>query len=195
MNTTELLLKAAAHIRASSPELVAVGHLKAAGYSEDQAKGLIFQESMEKAAFVALSNKGFDPEEAAKLVKAANIDVKALAGVSLDSYEEEVASLLEKAAKDLAKLEGRVQELSSSEAALQKQAGEHEQTIALPDSVSRLATSGAFTYDDLQALQSLNSDVLTKVAAAIDEPWGMGKAVGVARAVTDPLFDFLCDRV
>jgi len=187
----QTLLKEAQALRASSPELVAIGLLKQAGLSDEDARAAVAQELIEKEACSALVGKGFDPEEAVKLVKAANVSVE---GLMDETPEEKLASLLEKAAEQMQAMEDQIVGLGA-EVEHVKQASDaalEQATRVIPEPISRLAIAGQFTNDDLEALMALPETVLTKVAAAAEEPWGMGKAAGFARPVeVDPLTQFL----
>lgn len=189
MITSTQLREKAAELRSSTPELVAVDMLKKAGFEDKDARYHVAQVSMEKAACSALIDKGFDAEEAVKLVKAAGVDVKTLENLTFESPEEAFAEILEKAASAIDELSAKI-ETQEEEFEQVKVAYETPAPI-LPDNISKLAVSGQFTNEDLEAMMSMPSETLTKVAAAMDEPWGLGKAAGVERPVTDPLLEFL----
>ena len=187
---SQMLVAKAEEIRLSSPEEVAVEHLKQAGYSEVDARLQVAQHIMEKEATAALTTAGVDIEQAVSMVKAAKINLK-----DLVSYEQAAAdvhisvNLLKQAAAYIEELEANVEEL---EADLTKTAAERlTQEVVLPSSIMKAASSGAFTKEDLAELQNMNQGLLTKVASAMDEPWSMGSGVGMAREKTDPMLDFL----
>jgi hypothetical protein len=193
--TSQQLMNVASELRSTTPELVAVGILKKAGFDEAEARYMVAQDSMEKAACSALQDKGFDPEEAVKLVKAANVDVRTLTHMSFESPAEEMAEILEKAAAQIQTLEAQLSEaLAETEqvkAASAQDDSLYVEKVEVPSAITKLATSGQFTNSDLDALMSMPKDTLTKLAAAVDEPWTMGAPVGVARTQTDPLTEFL----
>lgn len=186
-----ILLKEASILRSSSPELVAVGMLKQAGFSEADARTAVAKELITKEATSALLGKGFDPEEAAKLVKAAEIDLSALGVNPAEATDaERTAALLEKAAAQIEELEGRAI-AAEAEVEIVKQASE-EANKPVPASIEKWAQSGAFTNEDLAALRALPETTLQKVAASTEEPWSMGKAAGASTGgYGDPLTDFL----
>jgi len=182
-------------IRLSTPEAVAVEHLKQAGYSEQDARYQVAQHVMEKEAASALTMKGIDPEDAVKLVKAANINVAELANFKIEPEIDPTVELLKEAAVYVDALEAQIEGLKLQ---LQKQAGEFqtklesiENPVQLPEQITKIASSAKFTQEDLDELQKVSPDVLQKVATAIEEPWGMGGGVGVARPKTDPFLEFL----
>lgn len=195
MNTVaQFLIDEATNIRESSPELVAVDLLKQAGVSEQDAKLAVAQDAMEKKAFSELTYQGIDADEALRLIKVANINISELPGMSLESEDDRIASVLEKAAAYIEKQAAYIEHL-------EKQAGNIEYVDRVvevqvpaeetPAHITKLAQSGAFTFEDLEALKAMPQDVLTKVASAFEEPWELGKAAGMARPKTDPLLEFL----
>lgn len=196
MNTVaQFLIDEATNIRESSPELVAVELLKQAGVAEADAKNAVAQDTMEKKAFAELTYRGVDADEALRLIKVANINISDLPGMDLESEEDRTASILEKAAAYIEKQAAYIEEL-------EKAAGHIEYVdrvvevpapaeVALPESITKMASSGAFTFEDLEALKAMPEGILTKVASAFEEPWALGKAAGYARPKTDPLLEFL----
>lgn len=185
------LLVKAAELRESTPELVAIGLLKKAGIEESVARTTVMQESMEKAAMESLTYSGIDAEDAVRLVKAANINIAELQGASLVTAEETLADVLEKAAayidsqeSQINALQGRVEDL------------EHAVDVAstpqpaLPETFTKMASVGAFTFEDLEALKTVPQETLTKMASAFDQPWELGKAAGLSASTGDPLLDF-----
>jgi hypothetical protein len=190
----EFLIEMASDLRSSSPELVAIGLLKQAGMAEDEARLAVAQDSMEKKACAELTYRGVDAEEAVKLVKAANVNVKDLTGVQFETEEERLAGLLEKAASYIesqaayiADLEKTASEVKVVERVVEVQVQEPE----MPESFNKVASVCAMTFEDIEALKALPEETMSKIAAAVDEPWELGKAAGVARPVTDPLTEFL----
>lgn len=191
---SEILLEKAAALRESTPELVAVGILKQAGMSEEEARYSVAQETMEKKAFSELTYRGIDAEEAVKLVKAANINVRDLTGVELETDEERLASILEKAAAFIEKQEAYIEELekaASEVRVVEKIVEVQVEAPEMSESLSKVAGVGAFTFEDLEALRNLPEETMSKVASAMEEPWELGKAAGVARQKTDPLLEFI----
>jgi hypothetical protein len=183
MTLSQTLYKQASDLAATSPEFVAVGLLKQAGLSETDARMQIAQSLMEKEAVDQMISRGITEAQAQEMVKLANVQVTDLASFELDrSVEERCAEILEKAA-------GLVKELEDQVATLQKQA--QESGAVKPDYIQKLASSGNFTNEDLDALMRLPSETLTKVASASDEPWSMGKGAGQSVAGMDPLAAFL----
>lgn len=194
-NVATTLREKAADLR-MTPESVAIGMLKEAGLSEEEARIQVAQTLMEKEAFTTLTNRGIDMEEAVKMVKAANINVRELANFKIEPEVNPEADLMDKAAAYIEALESQIEAMTIEQARLyddlEKMASEATvQEPALPEAISKLASSAAFTNEDLAALKSMNPDTLTKVASVIGEPWGLGAPSGVAHVETDPLLDFI----
>ena len=192
--TAKQLMQKAASIRAGSAELVAVEMLKQAGMAEEDARYEVLQATMEKTAAEQLTFKGVDAEEAVRMVKAANINVRELANVGLVTEEEELASSLEKAASVIEKLQddlnaahAQISEMEKSAETAQAKAAKP----ALPERFTKMASVGAFTFEDLAALEAMPASVMEKVASAMDTPWEFGKAAGAAKDQGDPLLNFL----
>lgn len=186
-----VLLDKAAQLRQSTPELVAIGMLKQAGLDDSTARAHVMQESMEKAAAESLTYSGIDAEDAVRLVKAANINISELQGASLFTEEEALADVLEKAAEYIESQEAQIQALSDRSTELEKVASEASAPEPyLPETFTKMASVGAFTFDDLEALKAMPSDTLTKMASAFDKPWELGKAAGMSSSTGDPLLDF-----
>lgn len=192
-----ILLDKASEIRQSSTDLVAIEHLKQAGVSEEDARYAVAQDKLEKVAHEELTYKGIDAEEAARLVKAANINVRDLQSISLIQEEEILADILEKAAQYIEAKVAEADALVARMADLEKTASEavaaaieERSAPAMPEQITKLAGVGALTFDDIEALKAIPMETLTKVASAIEQPWEMGKAAGVARGAGDPFLDF-----
>lgn len=190
-----ILKQHAEDLRLSTPEAVAVEHLKQAGYSDKDARYQVAQHIMEKEATSALAMKGIDHEEAVKLVKAANINVAELSNFVLEVDENPTVDLLKQAANYVDALEAQIEGLKLE---LHKQASEYEvkidkleHPIQLPEQLNKIASSEKFTKEDLEQLKQLNPQTLEKLATSLEEPWGMGNGVGVARPKTDPLLEFM----
>ena len=192
------LMSKAAELRESTPELVAIGLLKKAGVDEQVARSTVMQESMEKAAMESLTYSGIDAEDAVRLVKAANINVAELQGASLVTEEENLADILEKAAAYIEAQEAQISALETVKADLEVRGVELEKAAsaalapqpALPETFTKMASVGAFTFEDLEALKAVPSETLTKMASAFDQPWELGKAAGLSASTGDPLLDF-----
>jgi hypothetical protein len=197
MSLSKKLLKQANEIRASSPSLVAIDMLKQAGVAEDVARAEIAQSEMEKSAASAMSATGIDYDEALKLVKAAGVKLSDLASYQpTKSVEETLWESLTKMASEAKALEDELESIRTEalgyEArveSLEKVAERREDTT---DPVARLAQSGDFTNADLEALLTLDTETLTKVAAMADnQPWSMGRVSGKADvSAMDPLTAF-----
>lgn len=120
----------------------------------------------------ALAKGGMSLDNATKLVKeACEKDARA-------SGLKATAQLLEKAAEYISELEA---ELGS----FQKEAA-----ITESEPLSKLANLG-FTKEELEHMNSLPENLITKVASMNGQPWEMGTGVGFAREKTDPLLEFL----
>ena len=194
-NVGKTLRETAAELRLT-PEAVAIGMLKEAGLSEEEARFQVAQELMEKEAVSSLTDRGIDIEEAVKLVKAANINVRELEHIRFEPESDSIVDTLEKAAEYIEKLEGYVAQLevdnSSLSQDLEKAASQVSPVeVQLPGTLNKMASVGAFTSEDLEQLRSMNPELLTKVASAIEEPWGIGAPAGMPRPQTDPLLEFI----
>lgn len=190
----QILMDKAASLKESTPELVAVGLLKQAGLSEEDARVAVAQDAFEKQACFEMTHKGIDAEEASKLVKAAKVDIRGLPGITQETEEEMLASILEKAASYIEKQAAYIDMLEQAASEVHTEVVERIVEVekpAMSESMTKLASIGAFTFEDLEALQSMSENVLTKVASAIEEPWELGKAAGVSRPKTDPLLEFI----
>lgn len=190
-----ILNQHAEDVRLATPEAVAVEHLKQAGFSEEDARYQVAQHIMEKEAASVLAMKGIDPEEAVKLVKAANINVAELSSFVLDTESNPTVDLLKQAADYVDALEAQIEGLKLQ---IEKQALDYqthidriEHPIQLPEQFNKFASAAKFTTEDLEQLQQVSHHVLEKIATAVEEPWGMGGGVGMARPKTDPFLEFL----
>lgn len=189
MTISESLRKCASALIESSPDLVAVGLLKQAGLSEEQARAEVAQHVMEKKAVNLLAFKGVDPDEAVKLVKAANVNFKDLASFEQVSDEERTADLLVKAACYIETLE--LEALSLKNRPTVNDTEYKKESPELPESLQKMASARALTYEDVEALQAMPQDTLLKIASAVEQPWGVGQAIGsVKPQVMDPILAF-----
>ena len=192
---SSILKQHAEDIRLSTPEAVAVEHLKQAGYSDKDARFQVAQHIMEKEAASALAMKGIDHEDAVKLVKAANLNLAELTSFSLPEEDSATVELLKQAADYVDALEAQVEgyklELEKQATEFQAQLAQREMTSRMPEQFTKIASASQFTREDLEELQRVSPQLLTKMASAIEEPWGMGNGVGVARPKTDPLLEFM----
>lgn len=181
-------------ILADSPELVAIGMLKKAGFSDEQARIEVAQKAMEKEAANHLMASGIDYEAAMSLVKVANVKIGETKGFKPEvSATELLVEALTKAASavsDLEEMQVERDSLLEKVAGLEDKLGEVE-SLALPsEPITKLAKSGAFTNEDLAALRALPTDTLTKLASSNEEPWTMGKQAGMAVETLDPIAQF-----
>lgn len=197
MSNIAQILRGKANDLRTTPEGVAVELLKKAGMSEQDARYEVAQTVMEKQALSSLVDRGVDVEQAVKLVKAANVNVRELTTFTLAEKEENpVADILEKTANYVEALEKQIADLEVERASLyediEKMAQETERLQEeQPESLTKIASVGSFTNEDLEELRRINPQVLNKVASAMEEPWGLGGPVGVARPQTDPLLEFM----
>jgi len=189
MKLSTKLQKQAKALAETSAEFVAVSMLKQAGLSEDQARMQVAQSLMEKSATESLVMSGMSEADAMGLVKSAGVQVKDLAEFSLEKTEAEVAAdFLTKAAGQVLELEAELEQALEKIARLE---AKKEAQVETPEYIQKLASSGDFTNEDLEAMMKLPQETLTKVAAASEQPWTMGKAAGLKRAGMDPLTEFL----
>lgn len=193
---SQFLIEEAKGLRESSPELVAVELLKQAGIKEGDAKLAVAQDTFEKKACYELTYAGVDSEEAAKMIKAAKINVADIPGITFESEEERLASIFEKAASFIEKQASYISDL-------EKQAGqvktvevqvEAPKEPELPKVITKMASVNALTFEDVEALRGLSQETLEKVANAMEEPWSMGKGIGIENPKTDPMLDFLLGK-
>lgn len=197
MNTvSEVLLKLASDLRVSTPELVAVDLLKQAGVEESEARFAVAQEMMEKEAFDTLTYGGIDVEKAASLVKAANINVRELEGFDVSTQEESTADILEKIAAYVESLEAErvdlLEKIANAPVEVREVIKEVQvEAPTMSEPMAKFASSGVFTYEDLEALRNVPEDVLTKIASVSEEPWGLGHGEGMTKVASDPLLDFI----
>lgn len=190
---SQLLLDKAEEIRLSSPTEVAVGLLKEAGFKEEDARLQIAQHEFEKEACNQLVMNGIDAETAASMVKAAGqagINLKEMTSYTPVIEVDPTVDLLQKVAQYIDTIES---ELDSLKQDLEKKA-EFDNAfseVALPDAITKAASTGAFTNEDLAALQKMDPVFVTKVASVLEQPWEMGSGSGMARPQTDPFLEFL----
>lgn len=177
-NLVEELRAAAKELQDSNPEYQAVEMLKTAGHSEDDAKAYVAQHMMEKEAVNQLTQAGIDVERAVSMVKAAKIDIKSLSTFQAHIEQDPVVEMLLKAASYIEALESKLN------APVQEE-------VALPETFTKAAQSGALTFEDLEELRKIDTHVLEKIASGFDTPWEMGRGEGTARVKTDPMLDFL----
>lgn len=194
-NLSSILRQHAETVRLSTPEAVAVEHLKQAGFTEEDAYLQVAQHVMEKEAASVLAMKGVDHEDAVKMVKAANLNLAELNSFKVQIEANPTVELLKQAAEYVEALEAQIAGLQSD---IEKQASEHQAQLEhidavahMPEQLSKIASAAQFTQEDLEELQRVSPELLTKMASAIEEPWGMGNGVGYARPKTDPLLEFM----
>lgn len=200
MKLSETLYNKAQSLLAQSTEYNAVKMLKSAGFSEEAARAEVAQIEMEKAAAASMVAAGIDYDKALEMVKAAGIKIKDMANFKPEpTFEEQLAAAFMKAAEDAFQLESEYEDaIKQSSELVEKVAGleaqlEHQvENTPIPAEITKLAQSGEFTNEDLEALMRLPSETLTKVATVQEQPWKMGKAAGAAKeGHGDPLLDFL----
>lgn len=182
-------------VRLSTPEAVAIEHLKQAGFTDSDARYQVAQHVMEKEAASVLAMKGIDPEDAVRLVKAANINVAELSSFVLDTDEDPTVELLNKTAEYIdaleAEIEGLKAEIEKQASTFEAQLDRIEHPIQMPEQLTKIASAAKFTQEDLEQLNRVSPETLQKMASAMDEPWGMGNGVGYARPKTDALLEFM----
>lgn len=198
-NSAQTLRDKAKELRIT-PESVAIDELvKSAGITEDEARVLVAQSLMEKDAILGLMDKGINYEDAVELVKAADVNIKDMLASGVTEDENEAATLLEKAAAYIEALEAEVDsgksQISEFTGKLEKIAeveGSMEASLSdIPEPLSNIAKSVAFTNKDLEELNKISPELLTKIATQSDEAWGLGSPSGRSRTDSDPLLDFL----
>ena len=195
MKLSEKLLQKAAYFRSLDPNLVAVDMLKQAGMSEEDAVLEIAQQEMQKAATSGLVEKGIDYDRALEMVKSADIHVRDLPGYQREKSVEELAW------EELTKMASEVQELEAKaaerDAAMEKAAELQVQLELRPEVtggdevLEKLASTQAFTHEDLEALRKLPAETMTKVASLNEPAWSMGRPAGMAAEAVDPILQFV----
>jgi hypothetical protein len=187
---SQTLLNHAEELRLGSPEEVAIGLLKQAGYSDKDARLTVAQHTMEKvAAQELMAMSGIDLDQAVALVKAAKVNLKDLVSFAPEADVDPTVGLLQKAAAYIDELETKLDEATET---LEKAANFTQvEEIKLPEQFTKMAGSGAFTFEDLEQLKTMDPALLTKVASVMDEPWEMGRGDGFARPQTDALLEFM----
>lgn len=192
MKLSQYIQKQADKLANSSSELVAISLLKQAGVSEDVARLELAQQAFEKSAASSMQSRGVDYDEALKLVKTAGVKVQDLPGFTVQpSPVEAQVDLLQKTAQDVAALEDAYDALLEKVAELE-QAQEAAPEIAVRHELrEKIAGTSAFTQADLDAMMSLPSDTLTKIAHSSDQPWRMGSPAGTDTSQMDPLTQFI----
>lgn len=187
----EMLLQKAASLREGSPELVALALLKQAGVDEAIARAQIAQDTLEKSAAESLTFAGIDMVEATRLVKAANVDASSFAGVCEPSEDELLANQFEKLAEYVQAQDEALAEAHERIRSLEEATTRVGPPAELPTGLSKMATAGALTFEEIDALSHVPSHTLSKIASAIDAPWEFGRASGSPSASSgDPLVDF-----
>jgi hypothetical protein len=189
----QLLLDKAEEIRLSSPTEVAVGLMKEAGVKEEDARLQIAQHEFEKEACNQLVMSGIDIDTAVSMVKAAGqagLNLKEMTSYTPEIEVDPTVELLQKVASYVEALESELDTLKQDF----EQKAEYDNAfseVVLPDSIIKAASTGAFTNEDLAALQKMDQEVITKVASVMEQPWEMGRATGMSRPQTDPFLEFL----
>ena len=186
----ELRTLAAAFAGNSASE-VAVGHLKQAGLSDQEARIQVMQMEMEKEATEQLVMQGIDIERAVSMVMAAGIDVKSLTTINLEPEVSAEAELMSKVASYVESLEAEVEDLKLALGNAEIAAAPvHE--LNMPAAFTKAASSGALTMEDLEELSHINHGTLEKMASAFtpEATWEMGQGSGYARPKTDAILEF-----
>ena len=193
-----LLREQASVLRSSDPAEIAVGHLKEAGLSEQDARAKVAQHYMEKEAAEYISmTSSIDIEHALNLVKTAGINVADLSSFDFAPEENIQADLLEKAAAYIETLEAELKGTIRTATTLEKVAKAKEveakiEATPLPEQFTKAASANMFTAEDLKALKQMDQELLTKVAATMDNaPWELGRGQGPAIDKMDPMLQFL----
>lgn len=195
MSLSKQLQDKAQEILNSSPEAIAIAMLKQAGLSDEEARTQVAQQLMEKAAMSSLVSNGIDYDEALKLVKVANIKIAELNTFKAEKTSEEVlAEDLIKLAEQVAVLEEKaamVDGLQEKVAELQDIVDSTPEVVEVPEPITKMAQTGEFTNEDLQALMQLPTHTLNKIASSQEEPWKMGKSAQTRTDNLDPFAAWL----
>jgi len=98
-----------------------------------------------------------------------------------------LADTLEKVAEYIDTLET---EISEKDEQIEKAASVQPETKAKNDLHEKLASIG-FTDEEIEMMDQLPDTMVTKMASAAEQPWGLGQGAGPAREKTDPFLEFL----
>lgn len=96
----------------------------------------------------------------------------------------DLAEILEKTAAYVESLETKVAELEAK--IITSPVGNEKQA-----EMNKKLESIGFTPEEIGALSVVPESILDKVANISNEPWELGKGVGMQREKTDPLLEFL----
>lgn len=145
---------------------------------------------VKSAAVSALSAKGVDTTDAEGLLD--NLAERAYPNLEADLEKSaqlaHISSILEKAAQYVTELEVK---LDSKEAEIEGMQKAASNAVKAP-SVEALGGTGAFTSEDLDALNQLDSATLSKVAGLADQtPWNLGGPSDRPGGGMDALTEFL----
>jgi hypothetical protein len=130
-------------------------------------------EAMIRSTMSELTASGMAFEKAASLVEQESTKIE-------DSL---MVQILEKTASYISGLEKQAEEL---------QIKISERSEATSDDTElrvKLASAG-YSEEEITAMESAPS-LMTKVASAAQEPWELGKGIGMKKEKTDPFLDFL----
>lgn len=134
-----------------------------------------------KSGIVTLVKGGVAFEKAAEMMR------QACEGDSKLTSLKTNAVAFEKAAEYISELETRVVELEK----VAEEAAVEVQKLDETNPLSKLASFGMFSEEELDMMAQLPTNLVEKVASVNSKPYEMGGAVGVPREKTDPLLEFL----
>lgn len=145
---------------------------------------------VKSAAVASLTSTGINNSDAEGLLD--NLAERAYPNLVADLEKAaqlaHISSILEKAAQYITELEVK---LDSNEAEIEGLHKTASDAVKAP-SVEALTGTGAFSSEDLEALNSLGNDTLSKVAGLADnQPWNLGGPSDRMSGGQDALAEFL----
>lgn len=145
---------------------------------------------IKSAAVSTLSSKGISTSDAEGLLN--NLAERAYPNLEADLEKSaqlaHISSILEKAAQYVIELETKISDKEAEIEGMQKAAS----NATKAPSVEALGGTGAFTNEDLEALNQLDTSTLSKVAGLADQtPWNLGGPSDRISGGMDALTEFL----
>jgi hypothetical protein len=145
---------------------------------------------IKSAAINSLESRGVDINDATTLLD--NLAERAYPNLEADLEKSaqltEIAEMLEKAAAYVSELEVKLDSKEAEIEGMQKAASRASKA----PSVEALGGTGAFTSEDLEALNMLDNGTLEKIAHLTDQtPWNLGGPSNRASSNMDALTEFL----
>jgi hypothetical protein len=134
-------------------------------------------------AIAQLVQGGVERDKAIVLTKEACFrNSELVKSVTRANVLEKTAQYIEAIEEENVKLAAKLEAMPSTES----------KPVQIPEHIKKLAALG-FSEDELQAMESVPTKVLEKVAKVAEsaDEFSLGKAAGLARPQTDPFLEFL----